>query len=95
MNIIISYENPYQQLICIFFMPEAYVLLNCELGSEGSLVSTLRAFEHVKEVREIFGAYDILARLESSTAEDLTTVTTKIRKLGQIQTTTTLLTIDE
>ncbi len=76
-------------------MPEAYVLLNCELGSEDSLVSTLRAFEHVQEVREIFGAYDILARLESSTAEDLKKVTTKIRKLGQIKTTTTLLTIDE
>ncbi len=76
-------------------MPGAYVLLNCELGSEGSLVSTLRAFEHVKEVRQMFGTYDILARLESSTAGDLKTVTAKIRKLGQIQTTTTLLTIDE
>ena len=88
-------KNPYQLLICIFFMPEAYVLLNCELGSEGSLIDTLRAFEHVKEVREVFGAYDILARLDSSTARDLKTVTSKIRKLGQIKTTTTLLTIGE
>ena len=76
-------------------MPEAFVLLNCELGSEGSLIDTLRAFEYVREVRAIFGEYDILARIESSTAGDLNTITSKIRKLDQVKITTTLLTIGE
>ncbi|MBA4438650.1 MAG: Lrp/AsnC family transcriptional regulator, partial [Nitrosopumilaceae archaeon] len=42
-------------------MATAYVLINCELGSEEAIISQLKGLEGVKEVHGTFGAYDILA----------------------------------
>ena len=47
------------------------------------------------EVHGTFGAYDILAKIESSTVEDLReTITWKIRKIEQIRSTLTLMGIE-
>jgi len=48
-------------------MAIAYVLINCELGSEESIIQQLRNLDGVTEVNGTFGAYDILAKIESST----------------------------
>ena len=39
-------------------MAKAYVLINCELGSEDFVVSELKSIESVVEVHGTFGAYD-------------------------------------
>ena len=44
-------------------MATAYVLINCELGSEEAIIGQLKGLEGVKEVHGTFGAYDILANL--------------------------------
>ena len=63
-------------------MATAYVLINCELGSEESIIQQLKSLSGVVEVHGTFGAYDILAKIESSTVEDLReTITWKIRKI--------------
>lgn len=75
---------------------QAYVLLNCDMGSEESTIQKLKDVNLVKEVRGTFGAYDILAKLESASSEELNnTIATKIRHLANIRSTTTLLAIDE
>jgi len=38
----------------------AYVLINCELGSEEAAIAELKSIESVVEVHGTFGAYDIL-----------------------------------
>ena len=43
---------------------KAFVLINCELGSEKQVISDLKAIECVKNAYEIFGIYDILINLE-------------------------------
>ena len=48
-------------------MATAYVLINCELGSEEAIIAQLKNLEGVIEVHGTFGAYDILAKIESST----------------------------
>ena len=48
-----------------------YVLINCELGSEEAIIQQLKGLEGVKEVHGTFGAYDILAKIESDTVENL------------------------
>ncbi len=74
----------------------AYVLLNCDIGTEESTIQKLKEVNLVKEVRGTFGAYDILAKLESDSSEELNnTISTKIRHLDNIRSTTTLLTIEE
>ena len=74
----------------------AYVLLNCEMGSEESTIQKLKDVNLVKEVWGTFGAFDILAKLESDSSEELNnTISTKIRHLDNIRSTTTLLTMEE
>ena len=76
-------------------MATAYVLINCELGSEESIIEQLKSLAGIIEVHGTFGAYDILAKIESSTVEDLReTITWKIRKIEQIRSTLTLMGIE-
>ena len=76
-------------------MATAYVLINCELGSEESIIQELKNLEGVIEVHGTFGAYDILAKIESTTVDALREVITwKIRKIDQIRSTLTLMGIE-
>ncbi len=76
-------------------MAIAYVLINCELGYEEQVIKELKHISDVKEVHGIFGAYDILAKVESDTVEKLKeTITWKIRKIQKVRTTLTLLAIE-
>ena len=72
-------------------MARAYVLMGCKLGSEKSIISELKSIENVKEVHGTLGLYDIIAKLESDSADAITqTITEKIRKIENIGSTMTL-----
>ena len=43
----------------------AYILLTCDLGSENSVIEQLKAIPSVKEAHGVYGAYDILVKVES------------------------------
>ena len=76
-------------------MAEAYILINCEIGSEEEVITALKNVDGIKEVHGTFGAYDILAKIESAQVEDLReTITWKIRKIGKIRSTLTLMGIE-
>jgi len=75
-------------------MGYAYVLINCDLGSEEDIISQLKTIDGVKEVQGTFGAYDIIAKVESEDVDKLRdTITWKIRKLDRIRSTLTLMAI--
>jgi len=72
-------------------MITAYILLTCEIGSEESVMEELKAIPSVKEVHGVYGVYDILVKVESSSADDLReTITFKIRKIPHVGTALTL-----
>ena len=76
-------------------MATAYVLINCELGSEESIIQQLKNVDGIIEVHGTFGAYDILAKVESTTVEALReSITWKIRKIDQIRSTLTLMGVE-
>ena len=76
-------------------MPEAFVLVNCELGAEEEVISGLRTLEHVKNVYGTFGAYDIIAEVDADTNDKLReTITWKIRKMNKIHSTLTLTVVE-
>ena len=76
-------------------MATAYVLINCELGYEESIIRELKNLDSVIEVHGTFGAYDILAKIESPTVDVIReTITWKIRKIDQIRSTLTLMGIE-
>lgn len=76
-------------------MATAYVLINCDLGSEQKVIDQIKPLDGIKEVKGVFGAYDILAKLETPSADRLReTITWKIRKIDRIRSTLTLMGID-
>ena len=73
-------------------MAKAYVLINCDLGSEDKIISDLRKLEHIKDAVGTFGAYDMVAKIEAETSEQLReTVTWKIRNMDKVRSTLTLM----
>ena len=76
-------------------MAKAYVLMSCNLGSEKPLISELKSIENVKEVHGTLGLYDIIAKLEADSDEKIKqTITEKIRKVGKIGSTMTLMKVE-
>ena len=76
-------------------MATAYILINCELGSEELIIQQLKNIDDISEVSGTFGAYDILTKIESSTVEPLREIITwKIRKIDHIRSTLTLMGIE-
>ena len=70
----------------------AYVLISCDLGFDAEIIHEIKQLEDIKEVHWVFGAYDILVKLESADAEILKdTITWKIRKLNRVRSTLTLI----
>ncbi len=70
------------------------MLINSDIGSEEDVISHLKTIDGVKEVHGTFGAYDIIAKIESDNAENLRdTIAWKIRKMERIRATLTLMTI--
>lgn len=73
-------------------METAYVLVNCDLGSESNVIEDLKHIDTVKEVHGTFGAYDIIAKIENSEREKLReTITWNIRKIAHVRSTLTLM----
>jgi DNA-binding Lrp family transcriptional regulator len=79
----------------IRFMPQAFVLMNAELGSEDSIVNELKKIEGVTQVYQVYGVYDIVAQVESSTMERVKeTITWKLRKLNGVKSTLTMIVME-
>lgn len=81
-------------------MPTAYVLLNSDLGSDSSIIKEIKPIleeEDVKfEIQGVYGVYDIVLKLSSDNAENLRSIiTNKIRKISKVQSTLTMMVIEE
>ena len=72
-------------------MAKAYVLMNCDLGSEKTVISSLKEIEDVKEAHGTLGLYDIILKIESESEEKIREIVTGIiRKMPKINSTMTL-----
>jgi DNA-binding Lrp family transcriptional regulator len=73
-------------------METAYVLVNCDLGSEVGIIEELKHIDSVKEVHGTFGAYDIIAKIENDERDKLREVIKwNIKKLEHVRSTLTLM----
>ena len=73
-------------------MPIAFVLINVEASSEDEVIQELKAIDDVKSVYFVYGAYDIVAKIEARTEQELKqTITWKVRRLERIASTQTLM----
>jgi len=81
-------------------VPTAYVLLNSDLGSDESIIDEVKknlVEEDVTyEIQGVYGVYDIVLKLSSNDAEKLRgIITNKVRKISKIQSTLTMMVIEE
>ena len=75
-------------------MPLAFVFINTEIGSEDEMLKQLRKMEEVREAFEVYGVYDIVAKVEANTMEKLKEIVTlKIRRLSKVLSTLTMVVI--
>ena len=77
-------------------MNSAYVLVQSTIGHEMEVLSDLLKIQFVKEAKGTFGYYDILVKIEADSEREIEKIITKkIRKVKNVNTTTTLSVISE
>ena len=77
-------------------MSISFVLVQCTLGHEMDVLRELLKIDSVKEAKGTFGYYDILVKIVAPTDKDIEkTITKKIRKIKNVNSTATLSVIPE
>jgi len=82
-------------------VPTAYVLLNSDLGSDESIIAEakkiLASEKNIQsEIQGVYGVYDIVLKITTDTTDHLRSViTNKIRKINKVQSTLTMMVIEE
>ena len=75
-------------------MATAFVLLNAELGAETEVLKGLKDVKEVKEAHMLYGVYDIIARIETDTMQELKDIIGwKIRRLDKLKSTLTMIVV--
>lgn len=73
-------------------MPTAFLLINCDLGTEKQIVSDLKSIDEVTAVLETYGVYDIIAKLVVDTIEKAREIISwKIRKIPHVKSSISLM----
>lgn len=76
-------------------MPTAYVLINCDLGSEDDIIRELKKLPEAVEVSGVYGVYDIIAKIRSDSMDKLReTITWRVRKIDKVRSTLTMIVIE-
>ncbi len=68
------------------------MLINSTLGAEDEVLKGLKDIKEVREAHMVFGVYDIIARIETDTMQELEDIISrKIRRLDKTRGTITMI----
>ena len=77
-------------------MVVAYLFITVKRGGEHTVFETLSKMDGVKDVALLYGEYDIIAKVEKPTMEDLQKFLVKdVRKIDGVDKTSTMITTEE
>ena len=82
-------------------LPTSYILINSDLGTDETIITKIKEIladkkEIQYEIRGVYGVYDIVLKLSSDDIDTLrSTITNKIRKITTVQSTLTMMVIEE
>jgi len=71
-------------------MHKGFILLNCDLGSEEYILEELKQMQGIKNAYLTFGAYDVIAEIQTEGQDDFEKVIATVRKLSRVVSTMTL-----
>ena len=69
------------------------MLLNVEIDSKNDVLDSLKEIPSVKEVHQLYGVYDIIVHIEAETMQELKDLVNKIRIIGKIRSTLSMICI--
>ena len=76
-------------------MTIAYVLINTDLNSEEYVQKSLKSIQGVEAAYQVYGVYDLVAKVKSGTLEDVKNIiTNRIRKVKNVRSTITLVAVE-
>jgi len=74
----------------------AYILINCEIGEESSVMEQLKTMPNVVEVHIVYGVYDLIAKIEAEDTDSLKKIVTEnLRVLEKVRSTMTMICVDQ
>ena len=79
----------------------SYILINSDLGTDETIIVKIKEIladkkEVQYEIRGVYGVYDIVLKLTSDDMDILrSTITNKIRKIASVESTLTMMVIEE
>ena len=82
-------------------MPTSYILINSDLGTDESIITIIKEILDAEkdmeyQIQGVYGVYDIVLKLTSNDIDTLrSTITNKIRKITSVQSTLTMMVIEE
>ena len=82
-------------------MPTSYILINSDLGTDESIITKIKEIlgdeNNIQyEIQGVYGVFDIVLKLSSDDVNTLrSTITNKIRKITSVQSTLTMMVIEE
>jgi len=82
-------------------VPIAYVLINSDLGTDESIISKIKEILNDEKNIEfttqgVYGIYDIVLKISSDNTDILRNIITyKIRKINKVQSTLTMMVVEE
>ena len=82
-------------------LPTSYILINSDLGTDETIIVKIKEIladkkEIQYEIRGVYGIYDIVLKLTSDDMDILrSTITNKIRKIASVESTLTMMVIEE
>lgn len=71
-------------------MHRGFILLNCDLGAEEYIVDELKQMQVVNNAYLTFGAYDVIAEIQTENQDEFEKAIAIIRKLSRVVSTMTL-----
>ena len=82
-------------------MPTSYVLINSNLGTDIEIITKIKDMltdqkDVELEIHGVYGVYDIIVKLSSDNSEKLRSIVTNdIRKIENVQSTLTMMVIEQ
>ncbi len=76
-------------------MPTAFVLINCDLGSEGDIIKEIKRIPEVIDVTHTIGVYDIIVKISSGDMFKLRKIIKlSIKNIDKVRSTLTMIMIE-
>jgi len=82
-------------------LPTSYILINSDLGTDESIITKIKEIldgeNNIQyEIQGVYGVFDIILKLSSDDIDALrSTITNKVRKITSVQSTLTMMVIEE